>query len=127
MLSLKEKSQFGINKPIVRSANVNLKSASFNHYLSKKEIWEENDQYESPGPIQFYGEMKSYIPITLELEEKYDFDIIHSIEKNLDELKTRCKFGVESRKLQIISANLENLLHTIQILEEEWSMIILIN
>lgn len=39
MLTLKEKSQFGINKPIVRSANVDLHSASFSHYLSKREQW----------------------------------------------------------------------------------------
>lgn len=68
MLSLKEMSQFGVNKPIVRSANVSLKSASFNHFLSKRDLWELNDHYESPGPIQFYGEMNNYLPITLSLE-----------------------------------------------------------
>lgn len=118
MLTLKEKSQFGVNKPIVRSANVDLHSASFTHYLSKREQWELNDLYESPGPIQFYGEMKDYIPITYELEERYDFEYIGKIEQNLEELKKRSQFGAESKKLKLIYSNLQNLINTLQILDD---------
>jgi 6-phosphofructokinase len=39
MLKLKEKSQFGINKPIIRSADVSLQSASFRYFVKKRELW----------------------------------------------------------------------------------------
>lgn len=47
--------QFGHNKAIVISSDVNLKSASFRYFVQKRGEWELNDHYASPGPIQFYG------------------------------------------------------------------------
>ena len=106
MLSLVHESQYGINKPIVRSSLVNLKSESINHFRKKRGLWELNDHYESPGPIQYFGEMNNYVPISLSLEEKYDLEIIEKIEKHLVELKSRSKFGAESKELKIIHSGL---------------------
>jgi hypothetical protein len=46
LLEIKEKSknlfnpgQYGINKPIVRSANVDLKSSSFKYFVENREKW----------------------------------------------------------------------------------------
>lgn len=61
------------------SSDVNLKSTSFRYFVQKRGEWELNDHYASPGPIQFYGESSSYIPLSLSLEEKYDFDLIEKI------------------------------------------------
>ena len=90
MLSIKEKStwlfdigQFGTNQTIVDSADVNLKSASFRYFADHRDVWELNDHYESPGPIQFYGDNSNYIPLSLTLEDKYDFILIEKIEKSL--------------------------------------------
>lgn len=78
-----------------------------------------NDHYASPGPIQFYGENSSYIPLSLSLEEKYDFDLIEKIEYNLHQLKNWSKFGAESRDLRIIHNSLSNLLSTLELINEE--------
>ena len=100
LLEIKEKSknlfnagQYGINKTIVRSANVDLKSSSFKYFVENREKWELTDHYESPGPIQHFGEMSGYIPLTISLEERFDLDIVETINKRLSELKSRCQFG----------------------------------
>lgn len=84
MLSIKEKSQFGVNQTIIDSADVNLKSSSFRLFSEKRDLWELNDHYESPGPIQFYGENSNYVPLSLSVEEKYDFNLIEKIEGSLN-------------------------------------------
>lgn len=59
--------KFGVNKPIVKSANVNLKSSSFKYFVENRQKWQLTDHYQSPGPIQYYGQMKDYIPLTISL------------------------------------------------------------
>ena len=57
--------KYGVNKPIVDSANVDLKSPVFREFVSKREEWELIDHYSNPGPIQYFGEMKKYVPFTV--------------------------------------------------------------
>ena len=52
------------------------------------------------------------------MEERYDFEFIEKIEKNLEELKNRSRFGAESKKLKLIYSNLQNLINTLQILDD---------
>ena len=68
--------KYGINKPIVDSANVELKSRVFREFEVRRGDWELNDHYSNPGPIQYFGEMKKYVPFTVSLEENYDFKLI---------------------------------------------------
>jgi hypothetical protein len=37
--------QFGLNKAIVKSADVNIKSSSFRYFAKKRGEWELNDHY----------------------------------------------------------------------------------
>jgi hypothetical protein len=101
----------------VRSANVDLKSSSFKYFVENREKWELTDHYESPGPIQHFGEMSGYIPLTISLEERFDLDIVETINKRLSELKSRCQFGTETRYLQVIDIALKNLYETLSIME----------
>lgn len=98
------------------SADVNLKSASFRQFAKQRDEWELNDHYESPGPIQYYGENSNYVPLSLSLEEKYDYMLIDKIEKELNQLKSINKFGVENKQLRIIETSLASLLTTLQII-----------
>ena len=82
-------------------------------------MWELSDHYESPGPIQFYGENSNYIPLSLSLEDKYDFNLIEKIENNLNELKSLSKFGAESKQLRIIDSQLSSLMETLHVINEE--------
>lgn len=116
LLEIKEKSKYGVNIPIVKSANVNLKSSSFKYFVENRTKWELTDHYESPGPIQHFGEMSSYVPLTISLEERYDIDLVEDIAKRIDELKNKCKFGTETKYLKVIDSSLKNLFETIQIM-----------
>ncbi len=96
---------------------MNLKSSSFKYFVENREKWELTDHYESPGPIQHFGEMSGYIPLTISLEERFDLDIVETINKRLNELKSRCQFGTETRYLQVIDIALKNLYETLAIME----------
>ncbi len=96
---------------------MDLKSSSFKYFVENREKWELNDHYESPGPIQHFGEMSGYIPLTISLEERFDLDIVETINKRLNELKSRCQFGTETRYLQVIDIALKNLYETLSIME----------
>ena len=61
--------------------------------------------------------MSGYIPLTISLEERFDLDIVETINKRLSELKSRCQFGTETRYLQVIDIALKNLYETLSIME----------
>lgn len=61
--------------------------------------------------------MSGYIPLTISLEERFDLDIVETINKRLRELKSRCQFGTETRYLKVIDIGLKNLEETLAIME----------
>jgi hypothetical protein len=107
--------KYGINKPIVESNNVDLKSPSFRAFENARDQWELFDHYSNPGPIQYFGEMKNYIPFTVTLEENYDFKTIEDIGRKLNILKSISKFGAETIKLQLVHKSLTHLLDSLSI------------
>lgn len=46
----------GVQKQVIQKALVDLQSASFLRFLSLRESWELDDEYQSPGPMQFFGD-----------------------------------------------------------------------
>jgi hypothetical protein len=64
-----------------------LKSASFLSFKAARKNWELIDHYSNPGPIQYFGEMKNYIPFYVSLEENYDFKIIEDIGRKLTTIR----------------------------------------
>ncbi len=109
--------KYGINKPIVESSNVDLKSPSFRAFEAAREKWELIDHYSNPGPIQYFGEMKNYIPFTVSLEENYDFKTIEDISRKLNTLRSISKFGEDPLKLQLVHRGLTHLLDSLGLLE----------
>ena len=101
------------------SANVDLKSPVFRQFVSKREEWELIDHYSNPGPIQYFGEMKNYVPFTVSLEENYDFKLIEDINVKIRTLKSASKFGTDTLKLQLIHKNITNLLEVLSLIEAE--------
>jgi hypothetical protein len=96
---------------------VSLKSASFRAFENARDKWELIDHYSNPGPIQYFGEMKNYIPFTVLLEENYDFKTIEDIVRKLGTLKSLSKFGADPLKLQLVHRSLSHLLENLAMLE----------
>jgi len=118
MLSMKERSTYGVNRAIVKSHNVDLKSEAFIEFSKRRREYELFDHYESPGPIQHFGKMKSCVPLTLSLENTYDMAVIDTIQKKLNDLKDRCRFGGNLREMEIIKSHLDNLTNTLALLKK---------
>lgn len=60
----------GKNTPVIKKALVDLEGKPFKRFEENREHWALNDDYKSPGPIQYYGpdELQNSITITLSLE-----------------------------------------------------------
>ena len=54
LLNMEEKS--GRKKPVIRKALVDLHSRSFTVFEELRKHWELSDEYQSPGPMQFFGD-----------------------------------------------------------------------
>ena len=96
---------------------MDLRAPSFTSFAAEREQWELYDHYSNPGPIQYFGEMKNYIPFYISLEENYDFKMIEDISRKLNTLRGLSKFGADTLKLQLIQRNLSALLDTLSLVE----------
>lgn len=68
MLHLEERQ--GKAKPVIKKTLVDLKGKPFKLFQEQRNSWFINDDYQYPGPIQFFGpqELTDSVTITLELE-----------------------------------------------------------
>ncbi|AHH10174.1 diphosphate--fructose-6-phosphate 1-phosphotransferase [Borrelia coriaceae] len=68
MMNLEKR--YGVAKPVIKKALVDLKGAPFNEFVKNREEWAVNNLYVSPGPIQYFGvsELVDEITLTLKLE-----------------------------------------------------------
>lgn len=57
----------GKEKPVIQKTLVDMNQPSFIQFSRKRAAWEVEDQYISPGPIQFFGdpELTDTVPLTL--------------------------------------------------------------
>ena len=60
----------GKDKPVIQKALVDLKGKPFKSFSASRKNWAENDEFSSPGPIQFWGpsNVADAVPKTLRLE-----------------------------------------------------------
>ncbi|AAX16546.1 diphosphate--fructose-6-phosphate 1-phosphotransferase [Borrelia hermsii] len=68
MMNMEER--YGISKPVIKKALVDLTGAPFNEFVKNREEWAVNNLYVFPGPIQYFGvsELVDEITLTLKLE-----------------------------------------------------------
>ncbi len=57
----------GKEKPVIQKALVDLKSPPYQQFAKMRQAWEMEDDYQYPGPIQFFGdkELTDSVPLTL--------------------------------------------------------------
>lgn len=62
----------GHPSPVIKKALVNLQGNPFKEFLNQRKKWAKEDDYISPGPIQYFGpeEICNSVTITLSLENK---------------------------------------------------------
>jgi len=94
---------------------VQLKSGSFLHLARNRKPWVLVDHYENPGPIQFFGKMKSNIPLTLSLNNQNTGELLRKIEGYLAQVRSLCRFGTDERQLNIATISLDALIRTLQV------------
>ncbi|AFI30805.1 diphosphate--fructose-6-phosphate 1-phosphotransferase [Borrelia crocidurae] len=68
MMNMEER--YGVLKPVIKKALVDLNGAPFNEFVKHREQWAINNLYVFPGPIQYFGasELVDEITLTLKLE-----------------------------------------------------------
>jgi pyrophosphate--fructose-6-phosphate 1-phosphotransferase len=60
----------GKSKPVIRKALVDLDAAAFRYFADHRESWALGDDYQYPGPIQYFGPSELTEAITLTLENE---------------------------------------------------------
>jgi pyrophosphate--fructose-6-phosphate 1-phosphotransferase len=46
----------GKMKPVIRKALVDLQGKAYLHFAKMRQAWRLEDSYQSPGPMQFFGD-----------------------------------------------------------------------
>ncbi len=45
----------GKKRPVIQKALVDLKSKAYHDFVRMRKVWEVEDHYQYPGPIQYFG------------------------------------------------------------------------
>jgi 6-phosphofructokinase 1 len=109
LTSVKGTSQYGENKCIIKSHNVDLNGKPFMElkYLRKKWVYE--DHYCNPGPIQFFNFGKYFTNKTLQLEHENYNQLLEEIESYCEKIKSACRFGAHEDILKSAVYGLESI------------------
>lgn len=67
-MKIKEKSSYGIHRPVIPSFEVELHSKSFKTLEKMRSEWQLQDHYENSGPVQFAGPLEHLKTKKLTLE-----------------------------------------------------------
>lgn len=67
----------GKDKPVIQKALVDLAGPVFSKFVKERDDWKLQDDYQYPGPVQFFGpsELTETTTLTLELESSVDFSL----------------------------------------------------
>ena len=120
LTSVKGKSQYGENKPIIASHGVNLHGKPFMELKAIRKQWVYEDHYCNPGPIQFFNFGKYFTNKTLQLNHKNYNQYLDQIEAHCEKIKTLCRFGAHEDLLQTAVYGLESLTKILGIMQNKF-------
>jgi hypothetical protein len=119
MSSVKGKSQYGENKCIIASSNVNLNGKPFIELKARRKEWVYQDHYCNSGPIQFYDFGKYFTNITLMLSHENYNHLLTKIEEYCSKIKAECRFGAHEDILKAAVYGLESITKILGIMEHK--------
>ena len=108
MCSVKGKSQYGENKPVIASGSVDLNGKPFLNLKSQRKKWVYEDHYCNPGPIQFYDFGKFFTNLTQQLNHENYNEYLQQIEEYCEKIKAACRFGAHEDILKAAVYGLES-------------------
>ncbi|CAG9324391.1 unnamed protein product [Blepharisma stoltei] len=100
MVRLKGKSQYGRNRVLVPSAEVDLHGGAFQKLLSERRSWGRNDLFSNPGPIQYFSDAKYLTNQTLQLNYRNYLNLLEEINTLCGKIQQVCRFGVSEDLLR---------------------------
>jgi 6-phosphofructokinase 1 len=119
LASVKGKSQYGENKPIISSHGVNLHGKPFIELKARRKQWVFKDHYCNPGPIQFFDFGKYYTNMTLGLEHENYNQYLDQIEAYSGKIQTACRFGAHEDLLRTAVYGLESLTKILELMKNK--------
>jgi len=120
MCSVKGKSQYGENKPVIASSNVDLNGKAFLNLKSQRKKWIFEDHYCNPGPIQFYNFGKNFTNVTLQLNHENYNDYLQDIEEYCEKIKAACRFGAHEDILKAAVCGLQSTDKILEIMKNKF-------
>jgi 6-phosphofructokinase 1 len=119
MTSVSGKSQYGENKCVIHSSDVDLNGKPFNFLKQKRKQWVYEDHYCNPGPIQFFDFGRDFTNETLKLKYENYNNLLKDVEIYCERIKTACRFGAEESLLKAAAYGLESINKILGILESK--------
>jgi 6-phosphofructokinase 1 len=100
MMKTKVRSTYGLNFPVVHSAEVNLSAPAYQNLAVASHQDEMVDHYTNPGPIQFAGRLSSILNLTLQSNYKSYLQQLENISSICSRIQSICRFGVSEDLLK---------------------------
>lgn len=119
MTAVKGKSQYGDNKCIIPSSNVDLEGKPFLGLKTRRRQWIFEDHYSNPGPIQFYDFGRNSTNMTLILNHENYNNLLENIEESCERIKSACRFGAHEDLLKAAVYGLDSITKILGIMESK--------
>lgn len=100
IMKIKARSQYGRNKPVVVSAEVDLNSKAYLRAVSDAKNWAFEECYSNPGPIQFYNEAAATRNLSLSLNYEGYVRALKEVKNICTRILNLCKYGVHEDLLR---------------------------
>ena len=101
-MKIKEKSSYGVHKPVIPSSEVELHSHSFKTLEKMRAEWQLQDHYENSGPVQFAGLLEHLKTKKLTLEHLSYQDQLREVNSLTKEIEQSARFGVHEEVLSLV-------------------------
>eukprot|EP00922_Rhytidocystis_sp_ex-Travisia-forbesii_P059945 GHVS01088861.1.p1 GENE.GHVS01088861.1~~GHVS01088861.1.p1 ORF type:complete len:1296 (+),score=269.55 GHVS01088861.1:54-3890(+) len=86
--------------PMVLSEQVKLDGKAMKQLQNASRMWEQEDRFCNPGPLQFYGDAMYYYTRYL-FEQQHDYiKMLEEVDEDIKYLKNICTFGVDELTLK---------------------------
>lgn len=100
VMKLKGKSQYGRNRVVAASHEVDLYSKAYQKVASEAKAWALIEHYSNPGPIQFDGVAKDAFNLTLKVNYEGYLVNLRKVQELCQQILNVCRFGVHDDLLK---------------------------